>query len=301
MKNMLITGGSGFLGRYIVKDFIDQEWKVTSIDKDHDQLIQGADGFVMPLPSPAFSDLLEKLKPDLIIHGAGTASVPNSLIDPLGDFNNSVALTIELLDALRNSCPNAKIIFLSSAAVYGNPAKLPVGEDAVLQPVSPYGFHKLICEKIIEEYCSIFGVGGCSVRIFSAYGPGLRRQILWDICTKISKQHRVHLMGSGRESRDLVHATDIAKAVRLLGKKAAFHGEVYNLASGTSITIREIAEELIHIFGTQVPLAFTGERRLGDPLHWQADISRICGLGFKPAVRIKDGLCEYAKWFINNA
>jgi UDP-glucose 4-epimerase len=107
-------------------------------------------------------------------------------------------------------------------------------------------------------------------------------------------------MGNGSESRDMIHAMDVAKALTLLAKKASFHGEIYNLAAGTQVTIREIAEELIHIFDANIPLVFTGERRPGDPLYWQADIRRITTLGFGITVGIKEGLNEYAKWFTNH-
>jgi UDP-glucose 4-epimerase len=304
-KTVIVCGAVGFLGNHIVNDLIDHEWEVIGIDKQktptkEKRSLGPTTYYPITLPSQHLERLLSTIKPDLFIHAAGTASVRDSISEPLTDYKQNVDVLLFVLDAIRKHSPKTKLLFLSSAAVYGNSAELPIREDAILRPVSPYGFHKLMCEKLIEEYHTIFGVLGCSVRIFSAYGPGLRRQILWDICTKISKQHKVQLMGSGRESRDLIHATDVAKAIRLLGTKAAFHGETYNLASGTSITIREIAEELIRIFGAQVPLVFTGEHRLGDPLYWQADIRRISKLGFKTSVGISDGLNEYATWFMNN-
>ena len=299
MSKVLVTGGSGFLGRYIIKEFIGEGWKVFSIDK-YDYNLEGVDNFIMELPSPDFADLLQKIKPDLTIHAAGTASVPLSMTDPLGDFNSNTLSTAGILDAQRKYCPDCKIIFLSSAAVYGNPTILPVKESDPRLPISPYGYNKLIGELLVEEYYRIFNLSGCCVRLFSAYGPGLRRQLLWDICQKLAKQHEVRLLGNGTESRDMIHVMDVAKALTLLVKKASFQGEVYNLASGTQVTIREFAEELIHIFDANVPLIFTGERRAGDPLYWQADISKIASLGFDVTVGIKDGLKEYANWFLNN-
>jgi UDP-glucose 4-epimerase len=300
MNKVLITGGSGFLGKYIVKEFIDQGWKVTSVDMYKNDDAKEVDNFIMQLPSTDFSDLLLRIKPDLIIHAAGTASVPNSMIDPLGDFGSNVELTAGILNAIHRCCPYCKTIYISSAAVYGNPTRLPIQETDPIIPISPYGYNKHLGELLIEEYYRIFNLPGCCVRLFSAYGSGLRRQILWDVCQKLTKQHEVRLMGNGVESRDMIHAIDVAKAVLLLAMNATFHGEIYNLASGTQVTIREIAEELIRIFDVSVPLIFTGERRLGDPLYWQADISRISKLGFKTTIGIKDGLNEYATWFLNN-
>lgn len=284
----------------LIDEFITQGWNVTSVDKHLGMDLEGVNNFTMQIPSSDFSALLRKTDPGLIVHAAGTASVPNSMIEPFADFDNNAVLTAGLLDAVRKHCPYSKILYISSAAVYGEPTSFPVKETDPISPISPYGYHKRIGELLIEEYCRIFNLFGCSVRLFSAYGAGLRRQILWDICQKLSKEHEVKLMGNGIESRDLIHAKDVAKAIGLLDEKASFHGEVYNLASGVRVTIREMAEELICAFGVDVPLIFTGEHRLGDPLYWQADISRITELGFEITMDIKQGLNEYANWFLNN-
>jgi UDP-glucose 4-epimerase len=300
MNKVLITGGSGFLGRYLINEFIIQGWDVTSVDKHPGMDIEGVNNITMQIPSPDFSVLLRETSPSLIVHAAGTASVPNSMIEPVADFDNNAVLMAQLLDAVRRHCPAARILYISSAAVYGNPTTLPVKETDPISPISPYGYTKYIGELLIEEYCRIFNLYGCTVRLFSAYGAGLRRQILWDICQKITKEHEVKLMGNGMESRDMIHAMDVARAISLLAAKTSFHGEVCNLASGVRTTIREMAEELIRAFGVEVPLVFTGERRAGDPYYWQADISRITELGFKITMDMKRGLNEYANWFMNH-
>jgi UDP-glucose 4-epimerase len=298
MNKVFVTGGNGFLGGYICREFIGLGWKVFSIDNHNNHNIEGINSIIMTLPSPDFTDLLRKIQPDLVIHAAGTASVLHSMTDPISDFEKNVVLTMGLLDTLRQNCPSCKIIFISSAAVYGNPVRLPIKEGDPLSPISPYGYNKFIGETLIEEYYRIFNLSGCCIRIFSAYGPGLSRQLLWDICKKLTEEHEVRLMGSGTESRDLIHAEDVAKALIILAEKASFNGEAYNLASGNQVTIREIAEELIHIFNVNIPLIFTGERRIGDPFNWQADISRITRLGFKITIGVKDGLNGYAKWYM---
>ena len=303
-KKVLVSGAVGFLGSHIVDKFVDQGWEVIGIDKHKTAEVSRSTGlatyYSITLPSKRFEGLLSTVKPDLFIHAAGTASVRSSIEEPLNDYRQNAEVLFFILDAIRKQSPDTRFLFLSSAAVYGNPVELPIHESATLRPISPYGYHKLICEKIIEEYHAVFGVRVCSVRIFSAYGEGLRRQLLWEICQKISKEHEVKLMGNGTESRDMIHATDVARAIGLLATKTAFDGEVYNLASGVRVTIREMAEELIRAFGVDVPLVFTGERRVGDPYYWQADISRIAGLGFGITVDIKQGLKEYANWFINH-
>ena len=106
----------------------------------------------------ALGSRIGEVGPDLIFHGAGTASVAGSFADPQTDFHGSVQLFRSVLEAMRRSGSKAVLIFPSSAAVYGNPSALPVSEDAPIQPISPYGFHKAICELMAREYAASFAL-----------------------------------------------------------------------------------------------------------------------------------------------
>jgi UDP-glucose 4-epimerase len=119
----------------------------------------------MRLPNPALGELLAAERPQVCIHCAGRASVPQSMKDPAPDFRDNTALTFELLNLLRQYVPGCRFLLLSSAAVYGNPRSLPVGEGDEVRPVSPYGFHKRQCELLCQEFSSIYGVPTASVRI----------------------------------------------------------------------------------------------------------------------------------------
>src|SRR5207248_3256916 len=125
----------------------------------------------------------------------------------------------------------------SSAAVYGQPDRLPVGETAPLRAISPYGEHRVVCETLLRDS----GLPAVVARVFSAYGEGLRRQVLWDICAKAINSAEVALDGTGDESRDFVHAEDVAAAVVVLIRKADFGGEPYNVATGVETRIGELA------------------------------------------------------------
>lgn len=218
--------------------------------------------------------------------------------NPREDFHVNTVLTLEMLDALRRYTPQTRFILLSSAAVYGNPASLPIKESARRQPISPYGFHKMQSEIIAEEFYTVYNIRTCSVRIFSAYGPDLRQQVLWDICRKAREGSVVSLSGTGNESRDFVHASDIAKGIAQVVPGAEFHGEAYNIASGREVRIRDLAGRLIVALGEDSELRFTGQPRLGDPLRWCADISRISQVGYHTTIRIEEGIDEYAAWFL---
>lgn len=297
MNKVIVTGGCGFLGGYIARGFCDHGWKVSVIDQVCSHPLTGMDKLVSSITSPEVSEFIDQIQPDVLVHAAGSASVQTSMADADADFERSVGITEHLLNTLKKQSPQCKVIFLSSAAVYGNPQTLPIKEEDQKSPISPYGYNKLMCELLIEEYATLFSLPTCSVRIFSAYGEGLQKQILWDICTKIKDHDKVVLSGTGQESRDMIHAQDIFKCIFMLAQKAQFHGEVFNLASGLEITIRELAEKLIEKYNPAIPLEFSGVRRAGDPINWQADISKLSGLGFASSININYGLQRYADWF----
>jgi UDP-glucose 4-epimerase len=250
----------------------------------------------MDLPDPHLLDVLRSVRPDLVVHAASPAAVGWSLENPYGDFRGSVGVWAALLEAVRQSEVRPRVVFLSSAAVYGNPAQLPVAESLAPAPISPYGYHKHMCEQLAEYYVRLFGLAICSLRVFSAYGPGLKRQVLWDICRKLHGSQTIELSGTGEESRDFIHARDVARAVACVSERAAFQAEVYNVAGGRATTIAELAAGVAALFGPNHGVRFDGQRREGDPLFWQADIGRIAALGFRCTVSLDEGLREYVAW-----
>lgn len=301
----LVTGAHGFLGSRIVAEFGSAGYRTIGVDRGGALPQGGGSGldtyFSMDLPSPALADLLTAEAPDVIVHTAGPASVADSMIRPIDDFHGTVGVLLGLLDAVRLGSPRSRVVILSSAAVYGNPTRLPVREDAEIAPVSPYGFHKRISEDLLQEYAQVYGVRSCAARVFSAYGPGLRRQLMWDVCQKGLAGPQVTLFGTGEETRDFIHVADVASAVRTLAQKADMNGEPYNVASGVQTTIASIADSLVAQLGPDHLVSFSGEQRPGDPLYWQADVSAIAALGFSQRVTLSDGVAQYARWCLQES
>ena len=250
----------------------------------------------MRLPSEDLGKLLGRVRPDLVVHCAGRASVPLSVKDPRTDFLNGPVLTWEVLDAIRLNAPECAFLFLSSAAVYGCPEKLPVSEACAPRPISPYGAHKWQSEMICAEFSNLFGLRTASARVFSAYGPGLRRQVLWDLCHKAITEGRIEAQGTGEESRDFLHVLDLCKGLATLAEKASLTGEVYNFGSGQETSIRALAEMVAGALKLDCEISFDGRLPKGTPLNWRADISAIRKLGFTPEVEIQSGVSNYAKW-----
>ncbi len=149
MKTVLITGVAGFIGRYVARYFSKQEWNVVGTDNsppENAPLSDLSSYLRLQLPNSEFSLLLRVHNPDALIHCAGSASVTSSVYDPAADFYSNTLLVFDILDSLRIHASTCKFIFLSSAAVYGNPSKLPIDEAHPVAPISPYGFHKLQSE-----------------------------------------------------------------------------------------------------------------------------------------------------------
>jgi UDP-glucose 4-epimerase len=251
----------------------------------------------MSLPDKTLISIMGEFEPALFIHCAGTASVPYSMQEPYEDFQQSAGITAFILESIRNHMPSCHFIFLSSAAVYGNPGTLPISEDAPCQPVSPYGYHKHICEMLCREYQSIYSIKSSVLRIFSAYGERLRKQVLFDLCRKFADPltDRIEVYGTGKETRDFLHASDIAQAVELIHKSGS--SGVFNVAAGVQTRISEVVEMVRNCFQGSKKIVYSGSVRPGDPLYWQADISRLSSLGFRQRISLAEGIRNYCKWF----
>lgn len=269
--------------------------------------VAGADLFEQPVIeyeytkvtrlSPDFDELFRTGKFDAVINAAGSGNVPYSMTHPVSDFESNCLDTIRVLDAIRKHQPGARYIHLSSAAVYGNPERLPINETDKTQPLSAYGWHKLIAEQLCREYCGLYGVRTAIVRPFSVYGPGLKKQLYWDLYQKVSHANgNIELFGTGKESRDYIHVLDLVRGIDCILSKGNVQGEAYNLASGIETTIEKAVSIFLQSLPTHPGWHFNGKVREGDPLNWRADISRITQLGFAPAHNLESGLREVAVW-----
>ena len=299
MKSVLVIGVAGFIGRYTARYFSEQGWSVIGIDNsppENAPLANLSKYYRLQLPNAKLASVLQEKSPDLCIHCAGRASVGQSITDPSADFHSGTVLTFEILNSLRLYTPDCRFIFLSSAAVYGNPESLPIRETQSLAPISPYGFHKRQSEQLCLEFTKVYNLKTAIVRIFSAYGPGLRRQVLWDICQKAITQDSLQLQGTGEESRDFIHALDIARALLVVAQGAPMEANIYNLGTGREVAIAELANLILDTLEYEHSPLFDGVVPHGTPYNWQADISELKALGFDPSVSLERGVKTFANW-----
>lgn len=283
-KVALVTGANGFLGSHIVQNLNAAGYRVIEARRES-------------LTLHVLSELLQCHKPNLVVHAAGSASVDESLQEPFADYEASVHLTALVIDALRRSCPDSHFVLLSSAAVYGAPVLNPISEDCATEPISPYGYHKLMSELLVQEAQKLFDLKATVLRVFSAYGERIRRQVIHDLCTKFMSSERdsIVLRGTGAETRDFIHAKDVAQAVKHVFETSTFG--VYNLASGKQTSIAELADLVKEQLGSKATVTFDGIVRPGNPRFWEADITKLRRSGFTSTIQLSEGIQSYCEWF----
>ena len=184
---------------------------------------------------------------------------------------------LNVLDSVRRSGTSPVVFMISSAAVYGNPAELPVSEGAAMAPISPYGHHKVLCESVGREYAQCYGVTSVICRVFSVFGPLQRRLLVWELYKQFAGPDRfVELQGTGRETRDFLHVDDLADAILRLAPVAPRHeSTAVNVASGVETAAAALAEELKRLTHSEKEIVCRGVSRPGDPCRWCADASRL--------------------------
>ncbi len=307
MSRILITGAHGFIGKHLSRWLAQQghevlglghgiwpadkaaSWGVThwfngEIESVNLRLIQQASGM-----------------PDVVYHLAGGSSVGVAIANPYEDFFRTVASTAELLEWLRLDAPHTKLVAVSSAAVYGSGHDGPIGEDAPLTPYSPYGHHKRIMEELCRSYAASYGLQVSIVRLFSVFGAELKKQLLWDLCTRLyTGSLPLVLGGCGNELRDWTDVRDVVRALHLVSSQASAEVATVNIGTGRGSSVRQIASSIANywpLLDNEDALQFSGQCRPGDPFSLIANATRLNEMGFTWEIPVEMGLAAYVSWF----
>jgi UDP-glucose 4-epimerase len=283
MTRAIVTGAKGFIGAAVAKALRAAEHEVVEV---------GTSATSDPLNADRIYSLGSF---DLLVHCAGGSSVSASVESPQAEFAKTVPPFTMLMDHVRRHSPAARVVLLSSAAVYGDATDRPTRENSPTDPVSPYGVHKRMCELSCHAYGTMYGISSIVLRLFSVYGAGLRKQLLWDAAQK-ARRRDLAFSGTGDETRDWLHVDDAASLVLAAAPHASRSVPIVNGASGRGVTVRYVLETLLHELGAGAP-SFSGTARLGDPRHYCADISAARAFGWEPRVELARGIAEYAAWF----
>lgn len=307
MTYSLITGAHGFIGKFLAKHL--ELSGDTAYGIGHGMWPESeaakwgiTDWVNSDISLASLRSLQQKHgNPQTIFHLAGGSAVGPSIANPKEDFARTVATTLELLEWARLESQTTKLIIISSAAVYGADHSGPIKEKAISTPFSPYGFHKRMMEELCESYSTNYGLRIAVVRLFSVFGPELKKQLLWDVgCRLEKKPDELVLGGTGEELRDWTDVRDVVKAIQTIADAFDSNFLIANAGTGHGTSVKEIAQFLIKSWysssKTSPELRFTGQSRSGDPFSLVSDTSKLNDLGFSWDTPLETGIADYVNW-----
>lgn len=307
----LVTGGAGFIGSHIVRYLIDSGFEVVCLDNfDPTYAIEtkkaniapflGSDNFEFIEGDILDMELMKNITEDVdyIFHEAALVSVVESMNDPQRTIEINTIGSVNILDAARRNDVK-KVVFASSAAVYGDSPDPMKKEDMVPYPKSPYAISKLDCEYAARIYYEEYGLKTTSLRYFNVYGPGQDvtspyAAVMPIFIKKALINEDIVIYGDGHQTRDFIFVKDVVRANELVMSKG--NGMIFNVASGVVISINELANKIIKLTGSDSSIIHR-EPRKGDIKHSHADISKLRNIGFKTGFDLEKGLEETIEWF----
>jgi UDP-glucose 4-epimerase len=301
VRKILVTGGAGFIGSHLVPLLLEKNCPVTVFDN----LSTGKkENLKQSLHHPNFEFIRGDIRNpaaihealqgvDVVVHLAALIDVSASITEPT--LTNEVNVT-GTLNVLREAVSTGvrRFVFASSTAVYGNVKELPVKEDTPLKPISPYAASKAACEAYCNAFAVSFGVETISLRFFNVYGPKNENSPYSGVITKFIRQaisgEVLKVEGDGEQTRDFIHVSDVAEALRLAVEKKNLHCETYNVCTGVPTSINKLVDTLSSVTGSNLRVEHS-PARLGDIRFSYGDGSRAAEkLGFKARVNMLEGL-----------
>ncbi len=306
-RSVLVTGGAGFVGSHLAEALALRGARVTVVDNLQAGTwanLAGVAGRVAQrevdvVRAADLDPVLEACRPDFVFHLAANASVPLSVERPAWDHETNCLGTVRVLDGVRRFCPAARVVFASSGAVYGEPARVPIAEDDPAAPISPYGCSKLAAEMQCRRAHRLHGVDVVIARLFNTYGPRMPRFVVLDFLRKLRRDpSRLVILGTGRQVRDFNHVSDAVAGLLLLAERGSA-GDVCHVASGRARSVTDLAGDLIRILGLEgtTRLEFTQASWPGDAQRWEVDVARLASLGYRADVTMEAGLRSVVRWF----
>jgi len=305
----LVTGGAGFIGSHIVDKLLKEGYEVTVIDnlstgksENLSRYQSNKEFHFIQGDIRNFNLIKEAVKGvDAVFHEAAVVSVPLSVEDPIGTNDVNVGGTLNILKA----CLNSKVkrfIYGSSTAIYGDTEKLPIKEESIPQPISPYGVSKLAAESYANAFYRVYGLETVCLRYFNVYGPRQAYNPYSGVITifinrLLSNQSPI-IHGDGEQTRDFTNVQDVAEANMLALERKIAIGQVFNIATGVATTINQLAKLLQEVMGKTELKVVHMNPRPGDIRHNYADISKARKiLGYEPKISLKDGLTQLVRWW----
>jgi UDP-glucose 4-epimerase len=299
----LVTGGAGFIGSNLVKVLVEHGHDVSVLDN----LTSGYRDNLALIPQVELiegdvrdAEALARgiAGAEAVFHLAASVGNARSIAYPMEDADINVMGTLRLLEAARHGGVR-KVVFSSSAGIFGELKTLPIREDHAVEPDSPYGATKLGAEKLCLAYAKLYPLECVCLRYFNVYGMHQRYDAYGNVIPifahRALRRQPLVIYGDGEQTRDFVNVHDVAMANYQAGMSRGVSG-AFNIASATRVTINDLAARIVELSGEAVSIEHAPPRP-GDVRHSLADISAAnAAFGFRPAVDLATGLPEYMQW-----
>jgi len=305
-KTFLVTGGAGFIGSHIVDALVEKGHKVRVLDdlsmgflsnleqvRDKIEFVQGSildEGLVNEMARGCHG----------IFHLAAVTSVPQSLEEPIFVHKVNALGTLTVIEAARKA--GARVVFSSSAAVYGDDPALPKKEGMATFPISPYGVQKLMGEHYLRNFHSLFGLQGFCLRYFNVYGPRQNPSshysgVITIFCNRALAGEPIRIFGNGDQTRDFVYVSDVVRANLCAMDADGADARPLNVGTGNSVNLTALATLIREAAGSSSPIEYT-DPRPGDIVHSRCDPSNAeQAIGFKAQVPMEIGLKKTIEFF----
>jgi len=288
VKHILVTGGLGFIGKHLVKRLEDEGHNIHIID------IKGGSNLLD-------IDEITNKHYDIIYHLAANADVRGGIDNTTIDLENNIIATHRLLEYMRmHNCK--KLVFASSATIYGERDDFPIPEDAPdLRPISLYGASKLSAEHLIEAYSHMFGINANIFRFGNIVGEGNTHGVINDFVRKLQKNpKKLEILGNGNQIKQYLHVNDCINALMNISIEEGVN--IYNLAHDDTMPVSRLASIVIDEMELDAEIEYTGGDRgwIGDVPVTIIDNSKMKECGWKPTVSVEDGIRRTVRWLIDN-
>jgi len=302
-RTVLVTGAAGFIGSHLAERLVALGARVRGLDDMSEGRAENLAGLRGALEFRRASILEPEVVAeavrgcDFVFHLAANASVPRSSAAPDLDFEANAVGTFRIVDAVRR-WSGGRLIFASSAAVYGEPLGPATAEEDPFRPQSPYAGSKLAGEFLCEAYARCYDFDHRRIRIFNTYGPRQPRYVMFDLLEKLRRNpRRLEVIGTGDQVRDYSYVADTVEAFLVVGAHPEARGRVFNVAGGRPTSIRELTATLIGAIGIEPPqVTFTGQSWPGDVARMVADTTRLQSLGWVPETALSPGVARLVAW-----
>jgi UDP-glucose 4-epimerase len=307
---VLVTGGAGFIGSTLVDALVARGDSVTVVDDlssgDREQVDPAARLVVASITGPELADIVAEARPEVVAHLAAQVSVSSSIDDPDNDWRLNVEGTRAVAEAARDAGAR-RVVFASSAAVYGEPVQLPLTEDSPKDPAVPYGRSKLAAESVLAEVLRPAGIDFAALRLANVYGPRQRADgeggVVAEFASRMVAGVPPVVFGTGEQTRDFIFVGDVVEAfvsaATFDGVLAApgADGPAYNVSTGSATPVIAIARALAEACGYTGPIEHRPPRA-GDVMESVLDASKAERVfGWRATVGVEAGLAATAAWF----